>query len=91
VDEFDARVAVSTCSRRILRVVAEADPGVLARVIDRFQNQSIVPRRVVAEVGSTGSLYIQVEVVGMPESLLTLITNKLRELPCVLNSDWDDA
>ena len=82
---------MSTGSRRYLRVVAEADPGVLARVIERFQNQNIVPRRVVAEVRSSDLLHIQVEVVGAPGPLLSLIANKLRELPCVLNSYWHDA
>jgi hypothetical protein len=75
-------------SRRHLRVVAEADPGVLARVIERFQNQNVVPRRVIAELGATGAIYIQVEVTGVPDVTMTLIATRLRELPCVLNSYW---
>ena len=35
-----------------LRVTAEADLGALSRVLERFQNLNIVPRRVVAEMGT---------------------------------------
>jgi len=84
-------MSLLTSSRRQLRVVAEADPGVLARVVGRFQNQNVVPRRVVAELGATGWLYIQVDVVDIPDDALTLIADKLRELPMVVNSHWHFA
>ncbi len=80
-----------TVSRYCLRVHAEADPSVLARVIERFQNQNIVPRRFTAELGATGSLYVQVEIVGMTDLSLTLIANKLSELPTVLHVYWHNA
>ena len=32
-----------------LRVVADADPGALGRVLEPFQNLNTLPRRVVAE------------------------------------------
>ena len=32
-----------------LRVVADADPSAIGRVIERFQNLNIVPRRISAE------------------------------------------
>lgn len=35
-----------------LRVVAEADSGVLMRVLERFQNLGVLPRRVIAEFTS---------------------------------------
>lgn len=99
MDEPDSRVQASETAAlpwtpsppRHLRVVAEAHPGALARVIERFQSQNIIPRRVLAEVCASGSICIQVEVVGVPDSLLTLIANKLRELPCVLSSHWHVA
>ena len=34
-----------------IRAVADADPGAVARVIERFQNINIQPRRVIAEFG----------------------------------------
>jgi hypothetical protein len=80
-----------TVTRCCLRVHAEADPGVLARVIERFQNLNVTPQRFMAELGATGALYIQIEIVGMPDHLLTLIANKLRELPYVLNAYWHHA
>lgn len=74
-----------------LRVVAEADPGALARVIERFQNLNVLPRRVVAEFGSTGAFHIQVDVLGVPEPMLTLITEKIAQVPSVLNAHWHYA
>lgn len=74
-----------------LRVVAEADPGALARVLERFQNLNVLPRRVVAEFGSTGAFHIQVDVLGIPEALLTLIAEKIGQVPSVLNAHWHYA
>jgi hypothetical protein len=74
-----------------LRVVAEADPGALARVLERFQNLNVLPRRVVAEFGSTGAFHIQVDVLGVPEPMLTLITEKIAQVPSVLNAHWHYA
>jgi hypothetical protein len=51
-----------------LRVVADADPGAIARVIERFENLNCIPRRVVAEFGTDDRIHIQVDVCGMPEA-----------------------
>jgi hypothetical protein len=74
-----------------LRVVAEADPGALARVLERFTNINVLPRRVVAEFGSTGAFHIQVDVLGVPEAMLTIITEKIAQVPSVLNAHWHYA
>jgi hypothetical protein len=74
-----------------LRVVAEADPGALARVLERFQNLNVLPRRVVAEFGSHGAFHIQVDVLGVSEAMLTLITEKIAQVPSVLNAHWHYA
>lgn len=50
-----------------LRVNADADPGALARVLTCFQTLNVVPRRVVAELGTTGTLYIRIDVTGLTE------------------------
>lgn len=42
-----------------LRVVAEADAGALMRVLERFQNLGVLPRRVIAEFTSSDLLSIQ--------------------------------
>ena len=39
-----------------LKVVAEADAGALMRVLERFHNLGVLPRRVVAEFTTTDSL-----------------------------------
>ena len=48
-------------SRSRLRVVADSDSGVIARVLERFQNLNVLPRRVHVELGSNDLLHIEVE------------------------------
>lgn len=54
-------------SRRRLQVVADADPGAIARVVERFQNLNILPRRLTAEFSSNDLLHIEVDVCGIPQ------------------------
>ena len=75
-------------SRRRLQVVADADPGAIARVVERFQNLNIIPRRVSAEFSSNDILHIEVDVCGLPEEQLTLIAGKIRQAPCIVNAYW---
>jgi len=75
-------------SRRRLQVVADADPGAIARVIERFQNLNIVPRRVTAELSSNDILHIEVDVCGLSDERLALIAGKIRQAPCVVNAYW---
>ena len=74
-----------------LRVVAEADAGVLMRVLERFQNLGVLPRRVIAEFTTTDSVSIQLDVAGMDESRLTIIAAKLGEMPFVTRAYWHYA
>jgi hypothetical protein len=74
-----------------LRVVAEADAGALMRVLERFQNLGVLPRRVIAEFTSSDLLSIQLDVAGLEESRLTLIAAKLGEMPCVSQAYWHYA
>lgn len=71
-----------------LRVAADADPGALARVLERFQNLNIVPCRVLAELATTGTLHIELDIAGLPEETVTLITAKLTQVPSILNAHW---
>jgi hypothetical protein len=71
-----------------LRVSADADPGALARVLSSFQSLNVVPRRVVAELGARGTLYIRIDVTGLTEGHLSLITAKIGQVPCVGNAYW---
>jgi hypothetical protein len=74
-----------------LRVVAEADAGALMRVLERFQNLGVLPRRVIAEFTTTDSVSIQLDVTGLEESRLSLIAAKLGELPFVTQAYWHRA
>ncbi len=78
----------STCSLLRLQVVAEADPTALSRVLERFQNVNVVPRRVVAESGTNSRIHIQVDLFGMPEEQLGLIAAKIGQAPSVIHARW---
>jgi hypothetical protein len=71
-----------------LRVVADADPGVLARVLERFQNLNLLPRRVTAEFGTNDLVQIEVDVCGLSEEQLTLIAHKIGQTTSVVNVYW---
>ena len=68
--------------------VADADPGALARILERLQNLNVLPRRVIAELATTGVFHIEVDVTGVPEEMDRLITGKLGQLSSVLNACW---
>jgi hypothetical protein len=74
-----------------LKVVAEADSGALLRVLERFQNLGVLPRRVIAEFTTTDLMSIQVDVSGVEESRLTLIAAKVGQIPCVSQAYWHYA
>jgi hypothetical protein len=74
-----------------LRVVADADPGVLARILERFQNLNMLPRRVIAELGPTGTCHIQVDLTGLSENTLTAISAKLGQVPSIRSAYWHRA
>jgi hypothetical protein len=75
-------------ARRRLQVVADADPGAIARVVERFQNLNIIPRRVSAEFSSNDLLYIEVDVCGIADDQLALIAAKIRQATSVVNAYW---
>lgn len=71
-----------------LKVVADADPGALARVLERFQNLNLLPRRVTAEFCTSGAFHVQVDIAGISEGTLTAIAAKLGEIPCIQRAYW---
>ncbi len=74
-----------------LKVVAEADAGALMRVLERFHNLGVLPRRVIAEFTTADSLSIQVDIAGIEESRMSLIAAKLAQIPCVSQAYWHYA
>ncbi len=79
---------LQTLSRRRLQVIADADPGAIARVVERFQNLNILPRRLNAEFSSNDMLHIEVDVCGIPDEHLTLIAGKIRQSSCIVSAYW---
>jgi hypothetical protein len=56
--------------------------------LGHFHNLNVTPRRVLAELGSGSQLHVKVDVSGLSEERLSLITAKLGQNPCVLNAYW---
>jgi hypothetical protein len=71
-----------------LRVVADADPGALMRVLERFQNLNIVPRKVLAELSSRGVFHVEVDIAGLSEDCVDIIAAKIGEAPCIHSASW---
>jgi hypothetical protein len=71
-----------------LRVCADADPGVLVGILRYFQSLNLMPRRIVAELGTCGNMHVRVDVTGSTERHLSLIAVKVGQLPCVENAYW---
>lgn len=69
-----------------LHVVAESDPSALARVIERFQQLNIVPRRVLAELDDAGFLNICVDVEDLKLDAALFIAAKVGQMPCIVDS-----
>ena len=67
-----------------LQVETEFDPGVLIRVLERFQQLNIVPRRVVADVTADGRIIVEVSVSGLRRSRLAQLVKRIEQFPCVL-------
>jgi hypothetical protein len=71
-----------------LRVVADADPGVVARVIERFQNINVLPRRVIVEFGINETIHIEVDVCGIPEEQLKTMAAKIGQATTIVSAYW---
>ena len=81
-------MSTSVVSLFRLRVVADADAGAIARVLERFQNLNILPRRVVAEFGINEIVHIEVDVCGIPEQQLKVITAKIASATSIVSAHW---
>ncbi|MEJ1960761.1 MAG: hypothetical protein WDO56_04135 [Gammaproteobacteria bacterium] len=84
-------MSVDQVSLLRLKVVAEADAGALMRVLERFHNLGVLPRRVIAEFTTADSLSIQVDIAGIEETRMSLIAAKLAQIPCVSHAYWHYA
>lgn len=71
-----------------LRVTAEADPGALPRLLAHFQQLNVLPRRVTAEFGSDEVLHVRIDVAGVAEHRLGVLTAKMGQIPTVLSAYW---
>jgi hypothetical protein len=71
-----------------VRVTTDGDPSVLPRLLGYFHNLNVSPRQVKAEFGSTVLMHLSVDICGLPEERVSLITAKIAHSPCVLNAYW---
>jgi hypothetical protein len=73
-------------STACLHIVAEADPGALPRILERFQTLNVCPTRVRCDLSASGFLRIEVEAEELPGEALEQIARKLRQLPFILDA-----
>jgi hypothetical protein len=71
-----------------VRVATDGDPSILNRLLGYFQNLNVTPRQINAEFGTGAVMHLAVDVCGLPEELVSLITAKIAQHPCVLNAYW---
>ena len=71
-----------------LRVSAEADPGLVARLLGYFQNLNMVPHRIVAEFATTHMMHIHIDLSGMSERRLTLLAARVQQWVPVTHAYW---
>jgi hypothetical protein len=76
---------------RCLRVLADRDPGVLLRVLERFSNLNIVPDRFNAKCVPGDQIIIEIDVTDIPAATCALIAAKVAQLPAVLDARLDGA
>jgi hypothetical protein len=71
-----------------LRVVADADPGALLRVLERFQNLNVVPRKVLAELSLKGVFHVEVDITGLSRDGMDIVAAKIGEAPSIHSASW---
>jgi hypothetical protein len=71
-----------------VRVTTDGDPSALNRALGYFQNLNVTPRQVVAEFGIGPLMHLAVDICGLPEERISMITAKIAQHPCVLNAYW---
>jgi hypothetical protein len=85
-------MAVDDCTETTkllrLRVSAERDPGVVARLLGHFQNLNVIPHRIVAEFATTGIVHVHIDISGLSERRIALIAAKMGQCVPVLNAYW---
>jgi len=72
-----------------LRVVADADAGALARILERFQNLNVVPRKVLAELSIKGVFHVEIDITGITRNCMDIIAAKIGEAPCIHSARWN--
>jgi hypothetical protein len=84
----DDASSLPTCTLMQVRIRAEAETGVLARILGQFQNCGTLPRRVVAEFASNELVHIQIDIAGLSKERMALIVAKLNELTSIFEARW---
>jgi hypothetical protein len=71
-----------------LRISAEPDPGVVARLLSHFQNLNVIPHRIVAEFATTGIMHVYIDLSDLSEGRISMIVAKMGQCVPVLNAYW---
>jgi hypothetical protein len=71
-----------------LRVATDGDPSGLPRIFGIFQNLNVTPRSLHAEFSIRAEMFLSIDVFGLSEERVSLITAKIGQAPCVLSAYW---
>jgi len=71
-----------------LHVEAEADPGIVIRILERFQTLNLIPRRVSADATTTERIYIDLQLSVCSVERIASIAAKIQQLPTVIHARW---
>ena len=71
-----------------VRVTTDGDPSVLTRLLGYLQNLNVTPRQLDAAFGTDARMHLALDVFGLAEERVALITAKIGQHPCVLNAYW---
>jgi hypothetical protein len=76
---------------RRIRVLAERDPGVLLRVLERFSNVNIVPDRFNAVCGPGGQILIEIEPMDIPAAASCSVVATIGQVPALLDTRLEEV
>jgi len=71
-----------------VQVTTDGDASVLTRLLGYLQNLNITPREINAAFGSHALMHLTVDIFGLPEERVSIITAKIGQHPCVLSAYW---
>lgn len=71
-----------------VQVTTDGDPSVLPRLLGYLQNLNVTPRQLNAAFGIEARMHLSVDIFGLAEERVSLLTARIGQHPCVLSAYW---